>query len=56
LYVLVYVGVLHYDEPVQLAYENRIVPLPDLRWQSDANAYSNSNTDANSYTDTNADA
>jgi hypothetical protein len=54
LYVLVYVGVLHDDEPIQLAYENRIVPLPDLRWQSDANAYSN--TDANSYTDTNADA
>jgi hypothetical protein len=55
LYVLVHVGVLHNDKPVQLAYENRIVPLPDLWWQSDADAYPNSDTDANSYTNSDSD-
>jgi len=55
LYFLVHVGVLHNDKPVQLAYENRIVPLPDLWWQSDADAYSNSDTDANSYTNSDSD-
>ena len=66
MYFLVYVGVLRDDEPVQLAYENRIVPLPDLWWQSDAdsnananansNAYANSNTDADTYSNSDADS
>ena len=60
MYVLVYFGVLHDDEPVQLAYENRIIPLPDLWEQSDTNAYAdtdaNSNSDANTNSDTNTDA
>ena len=64
MYVLVYFGVLHDDESVQLAYENRIVPLPDVRWQSDAHADANSDTntysdaysDSNTDTDTHADA
>lgn len=55
MYVLVYFGVLHDDKSVQLAYENRIIPLPDLRWQSDAyaNANANSDSDANSDADSN---
>jgi hypothetical protein len=60
LYFLVHVGVLHNDKPVQLANEDRIVPFPDLWWQSDADAdtYANTyaNTNTNSYTDTDADA
>jgi hypothetical protein len=67
LYFLVYFGVLRDDESVQLAHENRIVPLPDVRWwQSNAHAdpnsdsyadrNSNTDTDAHSYSDTNADA
>ena len=58
MYVLVYVGVLHDDESVQLAYQNRIVPLPDVWWQPDAHADANTNSDAysNANTDTNSDA
>ena len=59
MYVLVYFGVLHDDESVQLAHENRIVPLPDVRWwQSDAyaNPNPNANTDSYANADTNADA
>ena len=65
MYVLVYFGVLHDDESVQLAYSNRIFPLPDVRWQSHAHANSDansntysdaySNSDTNTYADTNAD-
>jgi len=56
LYVLVYFGVLHDDESVQLAHENRIVPLPDLWWQSNADTDTNTNSDANTNTDANSDA
>jgi len=60
LYVLVYFGVLHDDESVQLAYSNRIFPLPDVRWQSHAHANSDANSDtnanANTYSDANSDA
>ena len=60
MYVLVYFGVLHDDESVQLAYENRIVPLPDLWWQSDADsnadAYTDTNTNSDAYTDTNTNS
>ena len=57
MYVLVYFGVLHDDESVQLAHENRIVPLPDVRWwQSDANPNPNANTDSYANADTNSDA
>ena len=56
MYFLVYFGVLHDDEPVQLAYENRIVPLPDLWWQSDADANANANTNSDANTDTDTDA
>ena len=66
MYFLVHFGILRDDESVQLAYENRIVPLPDVWWQSDAhaNAYPDSNTDAysnsdtytNAYSNSNADA
>ena len=52
MYFLVHVGVLRDDESVQLAYENRIVPLPDVWWQSDTNA--NANTDAITYSNTDA--
>ena len=54
MYVLVYFGVLHDDESVQLAHENRIFPLPDVWWQSDAYTYANTDSDAYSDTDTNA--
>ena len=59
MYVLVYFGVLHDDESVQLAYSNRIFPLPDVRWQSHAHANSDANSDtnanANTYSDANSD-
>ena len=62
MYVLVYFGVLHDDESVQLAHENRIVPLPDV-WccsdsdsNSDTHADAHSNSDGNTNTDSNTDA
>ena len=62
MYVLVYFGVLHDDESVQLAYENRIIPLPDMWWQSDTDTdaytdtYANSNADSNTNSDAYSDA
>ncbi len=58
MHFLVHVGVLRDDESVQLAYEDRVVPLPDLWWQSDADSDTNTNANANSNpdTDTNPDA
>ena len=55
MYVLVYFGVLRDDKPVQLAYENRIVPLPDV-WRRQSDTYTDANSDAHSDTYANSDA
>jgi hypothetical protein len=39
-----------------LAHTNRIVPLPDVWWQSDTNADSDADTYTNSNADTDSDA
>jgi hypothetical protein len=56
LYFLVYVGVLRDDKPVQLAYENRIIPLPDVWWQSDADTNADSDADTDTHSNANPDA
>ena len=58
MHVLVYESVLRDNDQLQLAHAYWVVPLPDVWWQSDANADSDSNTDsysdANTYTDADA--
>jgi hypothetical protein len=59
LHVLVYESVLRDNDQLQLAHAYWVVPLPDVWWQSNANAdsdsYADSYSDANTYTDANAD-
>ena len=59
MHVLVYESVLRDNDQLQLAHAYWVVPLPDVWWQSNANAdsdsYADSYSDANTYTDANAD-
>ena len=62
MHVLVYESVLRDNDQLQLAHAYWVVPLPDVWWQSNANADSdsyadtNANSDANTYTYADADA
>ncbi len=52
MYLLVHDGILRVDKQLQLAHTNRFVQVPGMRWSSDTN----SDTDTNSGRYPNADA